>query len=335
MKRITLEELQQKNRIEDYGELYHFILDQIGAGKIKPVAASGRNGKKPALYRAYWLLEEKKDYGKEKEELLYSLDPLISTDYYLQNLEVYEKERKWVLLLNAYLREHKEPFKEPESVNERSFEIFGKEKFLKKGGGMTVLKHCKIPLEFLRIYETAEPMPAYCHSREVPQNILILENMDPFYSMRKHLMEGGERILGTPIDTLIYGAGKKILKSFQDFSVCAEPYMKDKKNRLLYLGDLDYEGIGIYENLAGQFLEEYEIVPFVPGYEAMVRKAVSLKGGNSFPDALPLASEKQNRHITGQFFTYFSPGLVKQMGEILENGRYIPQEILNRSDYKT
>ncbi|MCQ4837991.1 hypothetical protein NE556_22700, partial [[Clostridium] symbiosum] len=36
---------------------------------------------------------EEKDYGCLKEELIYGLTPLISPDYYLKNLSLYEKDR--------------------------------------------------------------------------------------------------------------------------------------------------------------------------------------------------------------------------------------------------
>ena len=57
--------------------------------------------------------------------------------------------------------------------------------------------------------------------------------------MRNYLLNG---------HTEIFGAGKGIIRSFQDFDLCAEPYMKHPKNTIYYFGDLDYEGIGIYEN---------------------------------------------------------------------------------------
>lgn len=278
MKRITLEELQRECPGTEYQELYTYIIEAMAKGAIKPVRASGTNGKKPALYRAYWLAEDGRDDGKLVEELTFALVPAISNDYYLRHLDQYEKERVWVLQLNEYLRDRRDALASPESANERSFEIWGQEKFLKKGGGMTVLKHCGISPDMLCYYDTTEPMAGYTHSREVPQNLLILENKDTFYSMRRHLMEENDSILGVRIGTLIYGAGKGILRSFQDFSMCAEPYMQRPENHIYYLGDLDYEGIGIYENLAELFGQEHEILPFIPGYEAMLQKA-ALRGG--------------------------------------------------------
>lgn len=48
--------------------------------------------------------------------------------------------------------------------------------------------------------------------------------------------------------------------------------MKHPKNTIYYFGDLDYEGIGIYENLAEKFRSRWKILPFVPAYQAMLGK---------------------------------------------------------------
>ena len=146
-----------------------------------------------------------------------------------------------------------------------------------KEQGKRVLSHCGLDLEFLNLYPTAEPLAYYSHTRETPQNLLILENKDTFFSMRRHLLEGGEKILGVKIGTLIYGGGKRIIRSFQDFSLCIEPYMRDAGNKIYYFGDLDYEGIGIYEGLAEAFAGSWEIFPFLPAYTAMLRKAFQVK----------------------------------------------------------
>lgn len=325
MRRITLEEIEKSRKFETYGQLYNHIVSEISRGTIKPVKASGTNGKKPALYRKYWIEEPKKDYRELEEELVYGLSPVIMNDYYLKNLPVYEQDRRWVKMLDIYLKERRDLLRQPESVNERSFEIWGHEKFLKKGPGMRILKNCGILPEDLNYYDTTEPMAGYTHTRRVPQNLLLLENKDTFYSMRRHLLEGNETILGMEIGTLIYGAGKGILKSFQDFSVCAEPYMQNRENKIYYFGDLDYEGIGIYEKLAQMFQNGYEILPFSPGYVRMLEKAKEA--------VLPETKEQQNRNITDHFFSFFKWDTAAEMKKILETERYIPQEILNIGDF--
>lgn len=326
MKRISLEELLKSHQADSYEEQAGYVKKLLEQEKIKPLKASGTNGKKPALYRSYWVLEEKKDYQDLEEELKYKLHPMVSVDYYLSHLDHYEQDRQWVLLLSRYLSDAQKMLSYAESVNERSFEIFNREKFLTKEQGQRILKRCGLSLDYFNVYGTAEPLSYYSHTRVTPQNMLILENKDTFYSMRRHLLEGNATILGTKIGTLIYGAGKRILKSFQDFAFCVEPYMTETCNTIYYFGDLDYEGIGIYENLAGLFLASWKIQPFLPAYETMLSKARNVR-------KLPDTKEKQNRNISDYFFSYFSSEQVDNMKEILEKEQYIPQEILNISDF--
>lgn len=325
MKRISLETLLKQSSKDSYGKQYDYIANLLDRGQIKPVKASGTNGKKPALYLSYWIQEEKKDYHALEEELTYKLHPRLSVDYYLSHPEQYEEDRQWVLLLSDFLKERQDMLSEAESINERSFEIWGREKFLTKEQGGRILKRCGIAEDELNVYDTAEPLAYYSHTKETPQKILILENKDTFYSMRRHLLAGGQGIFGEPVGTVVYGAGKRVLKSFGDFDFCVEPYMTEPDNQIYYFGDLDYEGIGIYEKLARLFEVRWEIKPFVPAYQAMLYKAGQLK-------RLPVTREKQNRNITGEFFVYFSSEQVRQMKEILEREEYIPQEILNISD---
>lgn len=321
----SLEQLLKPYMNETYAQQCRRIMEQLESGKIKPVKASGTNGKSPALYREYWLIKEEKNYEDLREELKYQLVPLISVSYYLAHPEAYEQDRQWVLQLNAYLKDRRELLKRQESVNERSFEIWNREKFLSREQGKKILKRCGLELDVLNVYETTEPLSYYTHTRTVPQNLLILENKDTFYSMRRHLLEGNDTILGERIGTLIYGAGKGIWKSFQDFEFCVEPYMKSEGNQIYYFGDLDYEGIGIYESLAKLCRSSWKITPFIPAYEAMLKKAA--QAGH-----LPHTKEQQNRNIKEVFFSCFSEDQTAQMCGILEAGEYIPQEILNITD---
>ena len=48
---------------------------------------------------------------------------------------------------------------------------------------------------------------------------------------------------------------------------------------------------------------------------------------------LPETKEKQNRNISQAFFSYFEEEQVQRMQGILEAGKYIPQEILNITDF--
>ena len=115
MKRIPLEKIESQYRINSYQELYRKVLELIEKEEIRPVKAAGTNGKKPALYKEYWLMETIEDTSLLLEELSYLYVPSISTDYYLKHLEQYQKDRPWVILLNKYLKANREELKIPQS----------------------------------------------------------------------------------------------------------------------------------------------------------------------------------------------------------------------------
>jgi len=326
MKKLILEEILSKKIQDRYEVQYQYVLHLIEEGIIKPVKSSPKNGKKPSLHTMYWVTEEKPDYGAEEEELLYHTDTRIKPDYYLRHPDVYVQERAYVRRLNSFLQNNSDSLNAPVSRNERSFAIWGEEKFLSGGSGRTILSHCGIEEELLNCYSTAEPFAYYAAHRDTPQKILIIENKDPFFGMRKHLLAGNEKILGVPVRTLIYGAGKRVVSSFKEFVISAEPYMKEKGNEFLYFGDLDYEGIGIYERLVRNVGGSFEIRPFIPAYQAMLDKCRDIS-------LLPPTKEKQNRNISDMFLSYFNADTAARMKCILEKDLYIPQEILNITDY--
>ena len=102
--------------------------------------------------------------------------------------------------------------------------------------------------------------------------------------------------------------------------------MLDENNEFVYFGDLDYEGIGIYENLATCFQEQAKLKPFVAAYAKMLTKSRELP-------QLPTTKEGQNRQLEGFFFNDFDGVTQDGMRELLEHNLYIPQEILTILDY--
>ncbi|MFA9398692.1 MAG: Wadjet anti-phage system protein JetD domain-containing protein [Clostridiaceae bacterium] len=326
-KKVSLSEIEKFYKINEYGELYHIIIALVNEGILIPIKNSELNGKSPALYLSYWVKSIEEDNSVYFEEIKFKFSTKLDTSYYLKNITKYKQDRKYVLLLNEFFLKNEGKIKNKISLNERSFEIWGREKFLKSEGGKKILKNLGLKEYELNIYLTREPLAYYSHSKKVPQNILIIENKDTFYSMRKHLLEGNNEIMGKEISTLVYGGGKNINKSFEDFDVCVEPYISKKNNTILYFGDLDYEGIGIYESMKRIFENRYNIQPFVEGYMGMVDKYRKMK------ISLPETKEGQNRNISDAFLSEFAKEYRISMLKILEANKYIPQEILNIGDF--
>ncbi|HEY8889673.1 MAG TPA: Wadjet anti-phage system protein JetD domain-containing protein [Clostridium sp.] len=326
-KRIDIDELQQFLNIIGYIDFANTVTNLVIDNVILPIKSSKLNGKNPSLYNRYTIIALKEDNSKYTQELSYTMNIHLDKTYYIKNIDKYKDDRVFVLALSRFLDESINLLNTQISANERSFQIWQREKFLNREGGKRILNNLNLSSQFLNIYDTTQPLSYYSYSKTSPQKILILENKDTFYSMRKHLINGSNKIFGDEISTLIYGGGKNIYRTFEDFEVCAEPYLMDKKNEILYLGDLDYEGIIIYEGLYKIFKENFNIKPFVKGYASMIDKFINENIG------LPNTKDGQNRNI-GQVFTMEFTQIYRDIIiNILSSDKYIPQEILNISDF--
>lgn len=331
--KISLEEMMRLHPDKDYEQLYAYITAAITDGSLMAVKRAGTNGRTPALPNAYWRIEEEADYSEVLEELKFKLHPLLDVEYYRQHPKRYVQDREKVLLLSNYLMQNGKLLEVEETINERSFEIFHREKFFQREGGLSFCKRLGVSEDLLKFYETSEPLSYYSHSKNSPQNILITENKDTFYDIRRYMNNGHTAIMEMEFGTVIYGAGKGIYRTFQDYADGAENYFMGE-NRIYYFGDLDYEGIGIYEHLAGMDWRqkdagrEISIGLFTAAYERMLDKALDIGIA-----ALPDTKEQQNTNIGNVFFQYFTEERREQMLKILENGKYVPQEILNEHDW--
>lgn len=326
-KKVTLSEIGDFYKINEYRNLYETVIRLIQEGILKPVKKSGTNGKSPALFLAYWVELIKEDNTEFLDELKYLLNPKLDTGYYINNIPRYKEDREYIIMLSEYITNFQDKLENRISLNERSFEIWGREKFLSGEGGKRIIRNLGLTEEYLNYYHTTVPLAYYSHSKKTPQNVLILENKDTFYSMRKHLLENNNIIFSTEISTLVYGGGKNIHKSFEDFHICVEPYISNNQNTILYFGDLDYEGIIIYESLKKSFENKYRIRPFIEGYMGMIDKYEKMD------ISLPKTKEGQNRNISEGFLGEFDGRQRERIMKILQADEYIPQEILNIGDF--
>lgn len=325
-KRIDTLEMQKYLSIYDYKLFADTVMGLQEEEVISPVNSSKLNGKNPPLYNRYNIHQEKRDYSYYEDELKHRLNYQLNTNYYIKHMEQYEEDREYIIKLSNFLNKDSALLDIQVSENERSFQIWSREKYLKSEGGKRLLSNLEISTDRLNIYPTTEPLAYYSVHKNTPQNILILENKDTFYTIRQYLIKGNTGIFGEDIATVMYGRGKDIWKTFKDFSLCMEPYLICRENDILYLGDIDYEGILIYEQLYKSFRESFLVKPFVQAYYYMVDKYIK----NNI--ILPVSKEGQNKNIEDIFLNSFSEEYRTKIMDILLAGRYIPQEIINLGD---
>lgn len=324
-KKITVEEIEKIYKVNTYNDLYILVSKLIENNEIEAIKSSGGNGKKPALYKRYKIVEQENDNSFYIDELNYKILSKFDISYYKKNINKYKEHREYILALNEFIKENEALLKVPLSMNERSFQIWGREKFLQREEGKLILKNLGLNLDYLNYYDTSEPLAYYSKSKKVPQNILILENKDTYYTMRKYLINFNNIILGKEIDTVIYGAGKGIIKAFKDYDISVEDYLASKENKIYYFGDLDYEGIIIYESFYDKYKDLYNISPFIEGYKKMIDKVNNI-------NSLPKTKDGQNRNINKYFLQEFSLEYKEKIKNILNSDLYIPQEIINIID---
>ncbi len=312
-KTITYEELSQLYINLSYEELVKKVNELIDKNILNAKLKSGTNGRNPSLYKKYGVELPKEDYSDIVDEIK-SLNASLSINYYLNKPKEYKKDREYILKLNNYVIYHYDRFLGPMSINERSFDIWGEEKFLRKSP--TLLSNLGLNYDKLNVYNTPEPF--FSETINIyTNNVLIIENKDTWFTLRKILMEENRNILGLDIGLLIYGEGKKIISSIEylnhkDFSFLNNP-------TIYYWGDIDYEGINIIYSLS----KKVDLKLFTDAYSEMLKRIKDIK---SLKD---MSNDQIKTKDLEQFLSSFNESDRNKITEILENNKYIPQEILN------
>jgi hypothetical protein len=320
---ITLDEMGRFFNVKEYMDLYNIAQKLIADCRIKPVKSNGLNGKNPPLYKKYRIVKDKVDEEGYIEEMKISFPPILSIDYYKRNIEKYIEHREYIMLLGDYFKYNREALKSAMSINERSFDIWGEEKFLKDNSlSGTILKNLGLVMGDLNIYKTPEPFFYYIKNTKTSNNILIIENKDTWYTMRKLMMEDYKQcFFDMDFYGVIYGEGKKIVSSFEEIKEQEDERLKDEDNIYYYFGDLDFEGVSIYTSLKKKSNNIKDIKLFKRAYLKMIEL--------SCEDKLKTMKKHQIKNGYKEFLNEFDMDTQIKMINMLEKGLYIPQEIIN------
>lgn len=207
----------------------------------------------------------------------------------------------------------------PLSVNERSLQIFGNEKFLASPECRKILNQYGLSMKLFNVYDTPEPFIYYLN-RSASKDALIVENKDTWYTMRKVLMDSG-RICNMDFKALIYGEGRKIQSSFEYMEADDTRDIHDI-NRFYYFGDIDSSGIDIFYKLFKRY-PQHNIVAFEPGYEHLFKnKQIGRIKNLKQPIAIPFYEVQATLGFLGE-------DAVNEIYTLCNHDYIIPQEHMN------
>jgi len=317
----TVEALQKALGIYDYHEFHKAICNLVAEGKLKPTKdGKDTNGKQPALAKKYRIVENQtQDFGEDLIREIEMNFPLIyNRGYYKSHLNQYLDDRDWILKLCAYHNRADCPLLDEMSINERFYDIFKLEKLGADSRIMSILRKLSIDFTVLNCYKTPEPFIYYSKNEVDVHRILIVENKDTWYTMRKLMKEG----LGT-FDVIIYGEGKKILSSIEEIEVHQKQYFRDSHVEYLYFGDLDDEGLNIFLMLKEK-MKPVEINLWEDAYKTMLKVACDPEYWRKYK-----IQRNLSRPQVESALDFLSKAEMDNVMYCFSENLYLPQEIVN------
>lgn len=284
---------------------------------IREIKSSPLNGKIPPL-KTRWIKVSEKIESAWKEGEIFRLSDLLDLSYYLNHPQE-QTEKEWQRILSIYRFLQEREKREWASLEERSLELFGDEKFLSGKGrnkDNRILSRLGLTPEDLKARKYGQMFVYWNKGVKEIKEILILENHSTFFSFKRAIAEG-IAIFDLNPDALIFGQGKRIIKSLSFLEEIADP----GEVKLYYFGDIDPEGFLIYHSLKEKY-PGFELGLHLLSYSALIKAA-----GRDFP------CEQKGRREDLEFVLseFREGGYLKEAGEITRiwnSGLRIPQELI-------
>lgn len=312
---------------KEYNEVCEIVRMLEAKGYLKTY---GKNhNQRPKDYRLYdkyrIMIEDDEPLLPEErevylDEINFGLYSKFEKERYRNDIGLYLKHKEYLIKLSEYFKYNKEKLNTKISINERSFEIFQDEKFLKNQRGLAneIFNSIEIDIEILNFYNTPEPFFNFSIKSNT-SNILIVENKDTFYTIRKLFMENKNTLFNISFSTVIYGEGKKIINSFDDiFENNSLRHLNNEDCKFYYWGDIDREGMWIYESLKEKYkLQNIQLL--VQAYRRMIDETKDIK----------IRNNKKQQKMKPKNFDEFNSELAKYIEKLVYSDRYIPQEIIS------
>lgn len=311
---ILLSELEQQvSGNIDYMSFASVILHLEEMNILTRVKAHGENNKFPSLALTYRVNKSnlKQQLYEKLKDARFRLHPSINIEAYFQLPEErWDLDEPFIYKINQYIMKNGFPIEEVPAP-ERSFELVEDEKWITEGGGHELLERIHL-WEHFKIIPVSDPLMFALNLEAIKQEKqlhLIVENKTTYQGLLPALQGG-------LFSTLIYGCGKKIVKSIEQFNY--QLPLITTKHHFYYFGDLDYEGILIWHLLS----KKIPVTPALPFYEACLRK----------PYAFGKQNQRPNEEALTAFLTFLQKDDQENLLEMFSSGGYYPQEIIKTNE---
>lgn len=313
--KITEKELMDIFQIYDYDKYIQLATSLIDESSILIPKGKKDNGKFPPFFTIFQI--NKPNYEIEVKNKTIGMHPELNFSYYYKRILEFNEDEEFIQKLSDFLYNNINELDNPMSINERSYQIFKNEKFLKERG-KSFLKKIRYSFVKLNVYITHEPYFEYIHELKQTNTILIVENKDTWDTMKRILQENnGCNLFGKHFNILIYGEGKKIIESF---AFIEEKNYNNTFLDILYCGDIDNEGLFIYKKIVEKY-KKYKIKLFSEIYKKMISLEGNLKN-------LRNSSNRQEKFNDFDLLD-FDVENIEKIKYILNHNKILPQEILN------
>ncbi|RCW86944.1 uncharacterized protein DUF2220 [Halanaerobium sp. DL-01] len=315
-----------------YQTFFKLLKKLEAENKIKTIKSSDFNQRQPQLKKRWTLVREEPKGWSDKDIL--KLSRQLDLGYYLkrpaeQTGELKQKLFKLVEFLNSKSK------REWASREERSLEIFADEKYLSRAEGKKLLSNLNLSLADLKaqqynhlfVYWTVDPTQI--------SNILIMENHSAFIGAKKALAAGID-IFARGFDTVIYGQGKKIIRSFSFLEELLGVSLRNNKRQevlnsinIYYAGDFDPEGLAIYTSLKDKY-PEFEIKLLGEYYQLLLDET------DNFYPSQKRQHKKQKvlEEVLAEFKEQGFANMAAELRQAWENDLRLPQELVTLEVYQ-
>lgn len=294
--------------VQTYDEFAFLVLQLEDEEILGEIKSKKRTSRTPSLAYHYRIQKHllTEDYHKEIQFYRQLFDPAINLDhYYSIDPAIWKRDLNYVTKIDQYIKQYGLPT-EQVPAPERSYELVGNEKWIVEHGGKEVLERLQL-FQLLQIIPVSEPLMFAINPKnlqEKQQLHLIVENKTTYQGLLPALKD-------TVFSTLIYGSGKTIISSIEQFLI---QFPVEAEHHFLYFGDIDREGMSIWASLN----KRQKTSLAVPFYKACMTK----------PEAKGKENQRENEQAIEGFLEIFTNTEQTKIRTLLKNGYYYPQETL-------